>query len=75
MAINPQITKQYAKGNRYDYQYLVYDGARYSFCLLLLIAVPLLINTDYVLELWLGNVPPYTDRFVTPFFCIHCREQ
>lgn len=65
MAINPQITKQYAKGNRYDYQYLVYDGARYSFCLLLLIAVPLLINTDYVLELWLGNVPPYTDRFVT----------
>ena len=64
MAINPQITKQYAAGNLESSRKLVYAGCRYSFYLLSLISIPLMINIDYILKLWLGIVPEYTNQFV-----------
>ena len=64
MAINPQITKQYAAGNLDESRKLVYAGSRYSFYLLSLVSIPLIINIDYVLKLWLGIVPKYTSQFV-----------
>ena len=64
MALNPQITKQYAAGNVEESAKLVYAGCRYSFYLLLLIAVPVMINIDYLLQLWLGTVPEYTSQFL-----------
>lgn len=64
MALNPQITKQYAQGNIVDSQKLVYAGCRFSFFLLSLIVVPVIINIDYLLQLWLGNVPQYTAQFL-----------
>lgn len=63
-AINPQITKSYASG---DYPYmltLVKNGARYSFYLLLLLSLPILIETNTILTLWLKNVPEHTTIFV-----------
>lgn len=64
MALNPQITKQYAAGDIMASRKIVYAGSRYSFYLLSLISIPVLINIDYLLELWLGNVPQYTNYFV-----------
>lgn len=64
MAMNPQITKLYAVGNVDESMKLVYAGSRYTFFLLSLIAIPFLINSDYVLHLWLGIVPEYTNMFV-----------
>lgn len=65
MALNPQITKQYASGNIEQSINLVYAGCRFSFFLLSIIAVPILINIDYILTLWLGtNVPSYTSDFL-----------
>lgn len=65
MAINPQITKQYAAGNIIESVHLVYTGCRFSFFLLSIIAIPVLINIDYLLILWLGeNVPPYAANFL-----------
>jgi len=64
MAINPQITKQYAAGNLDASRKLVYAGCRYSFYLLSLVSIPLIINIDYILKLWLGIVPEYTRQFV-----------
>ena len=65
MAINPQITKQYAAGNINESVHLVYAGCRLSFFLLSIIAIPILINIDYLLFLWLGeNVPAYTSDFL-----------
>ena len=64
MALFPQITKQYASGNMESCLDLVYSGARYTFYLLALISIPFLINVDYVLKLWLGNVPEYTSMFL-----------
>ena len=37
---------------------------RYSFYLLLLIAIPVMINVDYLLQLWLGTIPKYTSQFL-----------
>ena len=63
MAMNPQITKSYAKGD-YSYMFsLVNKGARFSFYLLLFLSLPVIINTDYILHLWLKQVPPYTIVF------------
>lgn len=64
MALNPQITKNYASGN-YDYMMkLVFQGARLSYYILLLICLPILISTQYILELWLGQVPEHATDFV-----------
>ena len=64
MALNPQITKQYAAGNEEESQKLVYAGSRYAFYLLTLISIPVIINVDYILELWLGVVPEYASYFL-----------
>ncbi len=65
MAINPQITKQYAAGDINESVKLVYRGCRFSFFLMSIIVIPVLINIDYLLYLWLGeNVPPYTSLFM-----------
>lgn len=64
MALCPQITKQYASDNIKTCLELVYSGARYTFYLLALISIPFLINIDYVLKLWLGEVPEYTAIFL-----------
>lgn len=63
-ALNPQITKSYAEGRR-DYCYeLVCKGAKYSWLLMLLFAIPFAFESDRLLTLWLGDYPAYTDIFV-----------
>ena len=63
MAMNPQITKSYAKGD-YSYMYgLVNKGARFSFYLLLILSLPIIVNADFILNLWLKKVPNYTVEF------------
>ena len=44
-ALNPQITKNYAIGNRDYLMFLLYQGSRFSFYLLLLLSLPILLNT------------------------------
>ncbi len=64
MAMNPQITKSYASGDLEKCGILVYEGAKLSFFLLAVIAIPVIVNADYILHLWLGIVPPYTSQFL-----------
>lgn len=63
-ALNPQITKSYAAGDRDYMMTLIFQGARLSFYMLLLLSLPILINTHYILELWLKTVPEHTVFFV-----------
>lgn len=63
-ALNPQITKSYA-AKEYDYMFsLVERGSRFSFYILLLFALPILFETEYILTLWLKNYPAHTIIFV-----------
>ena len=64
MALNPQITKSYAEGNKEYMNKLVLRGTRFSYYLLFCLSVPLLFNTEYILSLWLHTVPEYSVEFV-----------
>lgn len=63
-AINPQITKSYAAG-QLDYMHsLVCKSSKFSFFMVLLLSLPFIIMTDYVLILWLKTPPAYTAIFL-----------
>ncbi len=64
MALRPQITKSYAKGDMEYMMSLVYQGSRISYYMLLILCMPILTNTEYLLHLWLKNVPDHTVLFV-----------
>lgn len=63
-ALNPQIIKSYATDNRDYMMDLIYQGARLSFYMLLILSLPVLVNTHYILGLWLKIVPDHAVLFV-----------
>lgn len=62
-AVRPQIVKMYAEGNKKGMYRLVNNSSRFSFYLLLLMILPLILNMNLVLELWLKTVPQNTVLF------------
>ena len=63
-ALNPQITKSYAADDR-DYMLSIVErGSRFSFYILLILALPILFETDFVLTLWLKHYPAHSVSFV-----------
>ncbi len=63
-AVNPQIIKSYASGDpKYTFS-LVERGSRFSFYILLILALPILFGTDFILTLWLKQYPEHTVNFV-----------
>lgn len=63
-ALNPQITKSYAAGNLPYMHNLVFRSARFSYFMLLILSLPILIETETILKLWLTIVPEYTVTFL-----------
>ena len=63
-ALNPQITKSYASGDKNYMMSLILHGARLSFYMLLFLSLPVLVNTHYILMLWLKIVPEHSVTFV-----------
>lgn len=64
MAFRPQIIKEYAANNLKRMSYLIENALKFTLALYLLIAIPLFAEADYVLKLWLKNVPDYTAFFL-----------
>lgn len=63
LAMNPQIVKSYARGDM-DYMHsLIYRGAKLSFFLMFVIALPVGIEADTLLGIWLKEVPAHTVLF------------
>ncbi len=64
MAIRPQITKNYANGDlEYMHKLMMYS-TKYSFYLMLLVVIPVVVNAPFILHVWLGNVPDHTAEFI-----------
>lgn len=63
-ALNPQITKNYAAGNMDAMFLLVCRGAKFSYMLLLFFALPVMLETEYILTIWLKIVPDHAINFV-----------
>lgn len=62
-AIRPQVTKAYSCNNMNYFVNLFYKGAKYSYYFMLVISVPLVVNIEYILSIWMGKVPDYTSSF------------
>lgn len=62
-AISPQITKTYASGEMEAHRKLVYTGSKMEVYLIYFIIIPFLFRTEYIMKLWLGEVPEYTVEF------------
>ncbi len=63
-ALNPQIIKSYASADMEYMRGLVMSGSRFSFYMLILVSLPILFSTNFLLGVWLGEVPPYAVTFV-----------
>lgn len=62
-AVNPQLTKTYAGGESTLTCRLLCQSSKISFFLMFLIALPLCAEIDFVLNLWLIDVPKYAGIF------------
>jgi O-antigen/teichoic acid export membrane protein len=66
-AVCPQITKSYASG---DYEYLTSltnYASKISFFLLFIVSLPIMLNIDWVLQLWLDRVPAHAGELCIVF--------
>lgn len=62
-AVNPQLIKYYALSDFEEVKKLLYMGTKVSLYLQLLFSVPLILEMDYVLDLWLKETPPLAAGF------------
>lgn len=63
-ALTPQITKSYASGDLSYMNNIVLKGAKFSYLLTYIVALPVALETDTILKLWLKDYPDYTVPFV-----------
>lgn len=62
-AVQPQITKSYGAGDLASMHSLVLRSSRFCFYLILILSMPVLLETNFILTVWLKNVPDYTVLF------------
>lgn len=74
-AINPQITKTYASGQLVETHKLIYKSVRLTFCLLLMICLPLIVEAPTVFGLWLVEVPEGSVTFLRLMLVILMLQQ
>lgn len=72
VAANPQIIKSYAIGQYEYYSTLICRISKYSYFLMLFLSIPIIINIKYILLLWLGEAPKYTESLIVlgMIFCL-----
>jgi O-antigen/teichoic acid export membrane protein len=63
-AVKPQIVKLFAEGKTDKLLSLVFESSKYSFFLLYVIVLPVFLEADYLLEIWLKAVPQYSVLFL-----------
>lgn len=62
-ALNPQIIKTYAENDLVTCFKIVRLGAKYSYILMLFFFIPFVLEADFVLGVWLKEVPEYAVLF------------
>lgn len=63
-AVNPQITKSYAQGDLEYMHKLICRSAKFSAFLMMFFAVPIILETNTILTIWLKTVPDYAAIFL-----------
>ena len=67
-AVSPQITKSYASRDIEYMHNLIIKSSKFGFFILITCVLPISINIDYVLRLWLSEVPSHTSNFIQIMF-------
>ena len=63
-AIKPQLTIAIAQKDYQRAYALINKGSRYSFLMMMLFSIPIIISAPQILEVWLTKVPDYSVLFV-----------
>lgn len=64
LAFKPQLTQSYAANDYNRTRYLWFLMTKMSYALIFTLAIPIMFEIDYILNIWLGdNVPDYTASF------------
>lgn len=63
-AANPQLVKFHGAGDREAFTRLIFNVSQYTLFLFSVIAIPVFLEIDFVLKVWLNAVPEYTALFV-----------
>lgn len=58
LAAKPQMVQSFATGDSSRTMKLMYTMSKLSFIFLFVLSIPIILNIDYILHLWLGNVVP-----------------
>lgn len=67
--VRPQVIQSYATGNLNRSINLTFTISKLSCCLLIMMAIPLSLEINYVLRLWLGNnIPQHASSFAVIVF-------
>lgn len=64
MAAEPQLVKLYGAGEKEKFHRLIFNVSKYTLFLLAVFITPVLLEIDFVLALWLTEVPDYTSSFI-----------
>lgn len=62
-AVRPAIVRNYSSGDREKLLELTFISSKATFFLLLFLFLPLQLELEYLMELWLDDVPPYAVIF------------
>lgn len=60
MAFKPQLVQSYASGNYDTTRTLMYTMTKISYLMLFTISLPIILELDYILSIWLGEIPENT---------------
>lgn len=64
IAVKPQVVKCYACNQLAEMKRLVFNSAKYSAILMLLVVIPISLEIQFLLGIWLGEFPYETIAFV-----------
>ena len=62
-AFRPQIIKQYSMGNPQESVNLIYVATKFSTILLVIVAIPTIVEMDFIMTIWLVVPPAYASTF------------
>src|SRR5574344_1689797 len=64
LAANPQIVKLLANGDIHASHNLLLQSTKFTYFLMMVVSVPIIVGAELLLKIWLGQVPQYSVIFL-----------
>lgn len=71
-AFNPQIIKSWGEKDNNRFNSLIVNSSKFSSYMVMSMAIPLVVNMPFILNIWLHDIPEYAIAFcsVTIFLAL-----